>query len=219
MPVRLVLAVWVVVAACCAIRPPRDLEPAATAVLDPRLVRGRVTAPADELSVLRTGATNQRSDLLSPAREPVSERARGAAPTARGLGPDRAQVVGQRRIGPGIHSGSTETLWRRRSRSRVKAFASPTRKDPTMSTAPATASHPTPSAPGTATLPGPASGRLATSRAAATPETAEDGMTTAEYAVGTLAACALAAVLLFVVKDSAVQNAILGVITTALQTR
>jgi hypothetical protein len=41
-------------------------------------------------------------------------------------------------------------------------------------------------------------------------------MTTAEYAVGTIAACAFAAVLLAVVRSGTVRGAIAGVITTAL---
>ena len=48
--------------------------------------------------------------------------------------------------------------------------------------------------------------------------TAELGMTTAEYAVGTMAACAFAAVLLLVVKSDAVRGALATVITTALGT-
>lgn len=46
----------------------------------------------------------------------------------------------------------------------------------------------------------------------------EAGMTTAEYAVGTMAACAFAAVLLVVVKSSAVRSALASVITAALGT-
>lgn len=42
------------------------------------------------------------------------------------------------------------------------------------------------------------------------------GMTTAEYAVGTLAAVAFAAVLLAVVKSGAVMSALTGIITRAL---
>lgn len=45
---------------------------------------------------------------------------------------------------------------------------------------------------------------------------AEAGMTTAEYAVGTLAAVAFAAVLLAVVKSEAVRSALAGIITSAL---
>ncbi len=42
------------------------------------------------------------------------------------------------------------------------------------------------------------------------------GMTIAEYAVGTLAACAFAAVLLAVVKSGPIKSALGKVITTAL---
>ncbi len=45
---------------------------------------------------------------------------------------------------------------------------------------------------------------------------AEDGMTTAEYAVGTLAACAFAAVLLAVVKSGTVKGLLTTLVTTAL---
>jgi Protein of unknown function (DUF4244) len=48
---------------------------------------------------------------------------------------------------------------------------------------------------------------------------AEAGMTTAEYAVGTLAACAFAAVLLVVVKSGGVKSALAAVITAALGSR
>lgn len=44
----------------------------------------------------------------------------------------------------------------------------------------------------------------------------EAGMSTAEYAVGTLAAVAFAAVLMVVVKSGPVKSALAGVITTAL---
>lgn len=47
-------------------------------------------------------------------------------------------------------------------------------------------------------------------------EKAEAGMTTAEYAVGTLAACAFAAVLLVIVKSDGVKTMVTDVITTAL---
>ena len=47
---------------------------------------------------------------------------------------------------------------------------------------------------------------------------AEVGMTTAEYAVGTLAACAFAAVLLAVVRSGPVKSALARVITAALGT-
>nr|WP_255358342.1 MULTISPECIES: DUF4244 domain-containing protein [unclassified Phycicoccus] len=45
---------------------------------------------------------------------------------------------------------------------------------------------------------------------------AEAGMTTAEYAVGTLAACAFAAVLLTIVRSGTVKSALASVITAAL---
>jgi sorbitol-specific phosphotransferase system component IIC len=45
---------------------------------------------------------------------------------------------------------------------------------------------------------------------------ADAGMTTAEYAVGTLAACALAAVLLAIVQSGGITSLITEVITTAL---
>jgi hypothetical protein len=44
----------------------------------------------------------------------------------------------------------------------------------------------------------------------------EAGMTTAEYAVGTLAAVAFAAVLLVIVRSDAVRAALTGIITSAL---
>lgn len=44
----------------------------------------------------------------------------------------------------------------------------------------------------------------------------ELGMSTAEYAVGTIAACAFAALLLAVVKSGAVEGLVTTVITTAL---
>lgn len=47
---------------------------------------------------------------------------------------------------------------------------------------------------------------------------AEAGMTTAEYAVGTLAAVAFAAVLMAVVRSGAVKSALTSVVTTALGT-
>jgi Protein of unknown function (DUF4244) len=47
--------------------------------------------------------------------------------------------------------------------------------------------------------------------------TASDaGMTTAEYCVGTLAACAFAAVLMAVVRSGAVKSALAGLISAAL---
>lgn len=44
----------------------------------------------------------------------------------------------------------------------------------------------------------------------------EAGMSTAEYAVGTLAACAFAAVLLAIVKSGGISDLITTIITTAL---
>jgi Protein of unknown function (DUF4244) len=44
----------------------------------------------------------------------------------------------------------------------------------------------------------------------------EAGMTTAEYAVGTLAACAFAAVLLAVVRSGGISSLVTEVVTTAL---
>lgn len=44
----------------------------------------------------------------------------------------------------------------------------------------------------------------------------ESGMSTAEYAVGTIAACAFAAVLLAILKSGAVKGVVTSVITTAL---
>lgn len=44
----------------------------------------------------------------------------------------------------------------------------------------------------------------------------EAGMTTAEYAVGTLAACAFAALLIAVVRSPEIRAALLGLITNAL---
>lgn len=45
---------------------------------------------------------------------------------------------------------------------------------------------------------------------------AEAGMTTAEYAVGTMAACAFAAVLLAIVKSGGIKSLVTDVISTAL---
>ena len=45
---------------------------------------------------------------------------------------------------------------------------------------------------------------------------AQAGMTTAEYAVGTIAAVSFAVVLIAVVKSGAVRSALTGIITTAL---
>ncbi len=44
----------------------------------------------------------------------------------------------------------------------------------------------------------------------------QSGMTTAEYAVGTLAACAFAATLLVVVRSGAIKAALSNLITSAL---
>ena len=46
--------------------------------------------------------------------------------------------------------------------------------------------------------------------------TTDAGMTTAEYAVGTLAAVAFAAVLMAVVRSGAIKSALTGLITSAL---
>ena len=50
-------------------------------------------------------------------------------------------------------------------------------------------------------------------------ERAEAGMSTAEYAVGTIAAVAFAAVLIAVVKSATVRSALEGIISSALSTR
>lgn len=55
-----------------------------------------------------------------------------------------------------------------------------------------------------------------TRRAAQLRRGAEAGMTTAEYAVGTIAAVSFAVVLMAVVKSGAVRSALAGVITAAL---
>ena len=47
--------------------------------------------------------------------------------------------------------------------------------------------------------------------------TGDNGMTTAEYAVGTIAAVAFAAVLYKIVTSSAVLEALSGIVTSALQ--
>lgn len=44
----------------------------------------------------------------------------------------------------------------------------------------------------------------------------EDGMTTAEYAVGTIAACAFAAVLLAIVQSGGIESLVTKVVTVAL---
>jgi hypothetical protein len=53
-------------------------------------------------------------------------------------------------------------------------------------------------------------------RIAMTRRAAELGMTTAEYAVGTVAACGFAALLWTIVHSSAVQNALTALLTKAL---
>ena len=58
--------------------------------------------------------------------------------------------------------------------------------------------------------------RLLTIRCRAICAAADTGMTTAEYAVGTLAACAFAAVLMAVVRSGAIKSALTGLITSAL---
>ncbi len=58
--------------------------------------------------------------------------------------------------------------------------------------------------------------RTMRSRVRAVRATGAAGMTTAEYAVGTLAAVAFAAVLLAVVKSGPVKSALASVITSAL---
>ncbi len=58
--------------------------------------------------------------------------------------------------------------------------------------------------------------RITRARNALRRQDTEAGMTTAEYAVGTLAACALAAVLLAVVQSGVIEQLISTVIQTAL---
>jgi hypothetical protein len=58
--------------------------------------------------------------------------------------------------------------------------------------------------------------RSFTIRCRAIRATADAGMTTAEYAVGTLAACAFAATLLAVVRSGAIKSALSALITSAL---
>lgn len=50
-------------------------------------------------------------------------------------------------------------------------------------------------------------------------EAAEHGMSTAEYAVGTIAAVAFAAVLIAIVKSDTVRSALEGIFSSALSTR
>ena len=58
--------------------------------------------------------------------------------------------------------------------------------------------------------------RSFTVRCRAIRDAADAGMTTAEYAVGTLAACAFAAVLMAVVRSGSVKDALTGLIASAL---
>ena len=58
--------------------------------------------------------------------------------------------------------------------------------------------------------------RSLTVRCRAIRDAADAGMTTAEYAVGTLAACAFAAVLMAVVRSGAVKSALTDLIASAL---
>lgn len=60
--------------------------------------------------------------------------------------------------------------------------------------------------------------RLVMTRWQALTDQAELGMSTAEYAVGTIAAVAFAAVLIAVVKSPAVYSALSGIISSALAT-
>ena len=46
---------------------------------------------------------------------------------------------------------------------------------------------------------------------------AEDGMTTAEYAIGTIAAATFAGILIAVVKSGGIKNALAAIIKQALQ--
>jgi hypothetical protein len=59
-------------------------------------------------------------------------------------------------------------------------------------------------------------GRTLTTRLDRVRQHGQAGMTTAEYAVGTLAACAFAGVLMAVVRSDAVKSALTGLITSAL---
>ena len=58
--------------------------------------------------------------------------------------------------------------------------------------------------------------RSLTIRCRAVRDAADAGMTTAEYAVGTLAACAFAAVLMADVRSGAVKSALTDLIASAL---
>ena len=57
---------------------------------------------------------------------------------------------------------------------------------------------------------------LAHRRLGAAPVVREAGMTTAEYAIGTLAACGFAALLVTILRGSIVQGLLLGIIKRAL---
>jgi len=59
-------------------------------------------------------------------------------------------------------------------------------------------------------------GQTLTTRVNRLRDDVQSGMTTAEYAVGTLAACAFAAVLMAVVRSGAIKAALTGLITSAL---
>ncbi|MDO4665601.1 MAG: DUF4244 domain-containing protein [Actinomycetaceae bacterium] len=48
------------------------------------------------------------------------------------------------------------------------------------------------------------------------PENTEDGMTTAEYAIGTVAAAGFAGLLVAILKSGAVKTLLLGIIKSAL---
>jgi Protein of unknown function (DUF4244) len=69
---------------------------------------------------------------------------------------------------------------------------------------------------GTAWLSGMSLFKRISQRAAEVRRAADRGMTTAEYAVGTVAAVAFAAVLYKVVRSSAVQSALSSIIRSAL---
>ena len=58
--------------------------------------------------------------------------------------------------------------------------------------------------------------RMLTDRVDRLGRQSQAGMTTAEYAVGTLAACAFAATLLAVVRSGAIRSALSNLITSAL---
>ena len=70
----------------------------------------------------------------------------------------------------------------------------------------------------TPTPPEPAPRGLLARRWAAAPASAEAGMSTAEYAVGTVAACAFAAVLYRVVTGSSIVTGLTDLVESALAT-